>query len=104
MCPDGAGCPAGLASRNTAAGEHAMKKHEIEVGGMYVTKVGGRQAEVRIDRVNPRGGWDATSLTTNKKVRIKNPQQLRPAAAAAEAPAGAKAPGRRPAAPKAERT
>ena len=85
-----------------------MKKHEVEVGGTYTAKVGGRQTEVRIDREHPRGGWDATAVATNKKVRIKDARHLRPAAATAEAKdvqpakAGPKAGKRRATAPKAE--
>jgi len=54
-----------------------MKKDEVKVGGFYAAKVSGRMATVRIDAENPRGGWDATNLTTKKKVRIKSAQRLR---------------------------
>jgi len=54
-----------------------MKKDEVKVGGFYTAKVSGRMATVRIDAENPRGGWDATNLTTTKKVRIKSAQRLR---------------------------
>jgi len=50
-----------------------MKKDEIKVGGCYAAKVSGRMATVQIDTENPRGGWNATNLTTGKKVRIKVP-------------------------------
>jgi hypothetical protein len=34
---------------------------------------------VRIDAESRYGGWEATNLTTNKKVRIKSPAKLRSA-------------------------
>jgi len=54
-----------------------MKKSEIKVGKHYAAKVSGKMATVRIDAENPRGGWDAMNLRTNKKVRIKSAQRLR---------------------------
>ncbi len=54
-----------------------MKKNEVKVGGEYIAKVSGRLAQVRIDRENPHGGWDATNLATKKSVRIKSAQRLR---------------------------
>jgi hypothetical protein len=68
-----------------------MKKEQIEIGGTYETKVGGRRTEVRIERAYPRGGWEATSLANNKKLRLKASQPLGalPKADAGEAP-GAK--------------
>ncbi len=53
-----------------------MKKSEIKVGKHYAAKVSGKMATVRIDAANPRGGWDAMNLRTNKKVRIKSAQRL----------------------------
>jgi len=54
-----------------------MKNAEVEIGGTYACKVSDKLTTVRIDRENPRGGWDATNLTTRKAVRIKNPRRLR---------------------------
>jgi len=54
-----------------------MKKSEIKVGKHYAAKVSGKMATVRIDAENPRGGWDAMNLRTNKKVHIKSSQRLR---------------------------
>src|SRR5688572_26906792 len=61
----------GPASPNTAIGERIMKKDEVKVGGTYLAKVGTRVVEVRIESEHPRGGWDAVSLASNKKIRIK---------------------------------
>ena len=49
----------------------AMKKNEVKIGGVYWAKVTDKVVSVRIDAENPHGGWDATNLDTNRKVRIK---------------------------------
>jgi hypothetical protein len=49
-----------------------MKKSEVRVGGVYLTKVTDKVVSVRIDGENPHGGWDGTNLSTGKKVRIKS--------------------------------
>ena len=54
-----------------------MKKDEIKIGKHYAAKVSGRMATIRIDAESPHGGWDATNITTRKKVRIKSAQRLR---------------------------
>jgi hypothetical protein len=71
-----------------------VKNSEITLGGSYLAKVTDKVVTVRIDAVNPHGGWDATNMATNKKVRIKSAQRLRGPAperqtprARAEAPA-----------------
>jgi len=70
-------------------GSTVMKKNEVKVGGQYVAKVSGRLAQVRIDRENPHGGWDATNLSTRKAVRIKSAQRLRAEAGRKAAPVAA---------------
>lgn len=54
-----------------------MKKSEVKIGQTYLAKVSDKVVPVRIDGENARGGWDATNLATNKKVRIKSVQRLR---------------------------
>jgi hypothetical protein len=54
-----------------------MKKEQIKIGETYFAKVSGSVVRVRIDADNSHGGWDATNLATNKKVRIKSAQRLR---------------------------
>ena len=54
-----------------------MKKDEVKIGETYTAKVSDKVVPVRIDKENPRGGWDATNLVTNKQVRIKSAQRLR---------------------------
>jgi hypothetical protein len=61
-----------------------MKKEDVEVGGTYLAKVGTRSVEVRIERENAKGGWEAKSVATGKPIRLKNPIHLRRAKAADE--------------------
>ena len=60
-----------------------MKKNEVKIGGVHVAKVSDKLVDVRIENENRQGGWDATNLTTKKKVRIKSAQRLRAPARAA---------------------
>ncbi|WP_168565138.1 winged helix-turn-helix domain-containing protein [Crateriforma spongiae] len=53
-----------------------MKKADVKIGGEYFAKVTNKKVTVRIDAENPHGGWDATNLSTNKKVRIKTAGRL----------------------------
>ncbi|MCP4301078.1 MAG: hypothetical protein GY783_10880, partial [Gammaproteobacteria bacterium] len=53
-----------------------MKKAEVKIGGEYSAKVTNKKVVVRIDAVNRSGGWDATNLSTSKKIRIKTAQRL----------------------------
>ena len=54
-----------------------MKKNEVTIGGTYLAKVTDRVVPVRLDLEHPSGGWHATNLVTNKKIRIKSAQRLR---------------------------
>ncbi len=54
-----------------------MKKNDVKIGGVYTAKVTNKLVEVRIDAESRHGGWEATNLSTNKKVRIKSAQRLR---------------------------
>jgi len=56
-----------------------MKKDEVKIGGTYTAKVSDKVVKVRIDAESRHGGWDATNLETNKKIRIKSAQKLRTA-------------------------
>lgn len=53
-----------------------MKKADVKVGGEYYANVTNKKVVVRIDSTNSAGGWNATNLSTNKKVRIKTAQRL----------------------------
>ena len=56
-----------------------MQKSEVKIGGVYTAKVTNKLVQVRIEAESRYGGWDATNLGTNKKVRIKSAQKLRAA-------------------------
>jgi len=65
-----------------------MKKQQVKIGGVYSAKITDKVVPVRIDAENRNGGWDATNLQTNRKVRIKSAQKLR---GPAKAPSAASA-------------
>ena len=54
-----------------------MKKDTVKLGVAYAAKVSGKVVPVRLDKLNPHGGWDGVNTVTNRKVRIKSPQRLR---------------------------
>lgn len=54
-----------------------MKSKDIAISGTYLAKVGANVVVVRIDRESAYGGWDATNLVTNRRIRIKSAQRLR---------------------------
>jgi hypothetical protein len=61
-------------------GVKKMQKADVKIGGEYYAKVTNRKVVVRIDAEHSSGGWDATNLATNKKVRIKSAARLQGAA------------------------
>jgi hypothetical protein len=69
-------------TRRAAGGGTWVKRSEIEIGQVYLAKVSNQVVQVRIESENRHGGWDATNLTTGKKVRIKSAQRLRSEAVA----------------------
>lgn len=56
---------------------NAMKKAEIEIGGVYIAKVSGKVVPVRIMDECPYGGWYATNTVTGHVVRIRTAARLR---------------------------
>ena len=56
-----------------------MKKHEVRIGGIYLAKVSGKLARVKIERESRYGGWMGRNLETNRPVRIQRATRLRPA-------------------------
>jgi hypothetical protein len=54
-----------------------MKKTQIEVGQLYVAKVSGKLAKVKIVGESVRGGWNAINLATKRDVRIRSAARLR---------------------------
>ncbi|TWU54955.1 hypothetical protein Poly51_37040 [Rubripirellula tenax] len=53
-----------------------MKKTDVKIGGEYFAKVTNKKVTVRIDAENRSGGWDATNLSTGKKIRIRTAGRL----------------------------
>ncbi len=83
-----------------------MLKRDVQIGGIYIAKVSNRLVQVRIDAESRYGGWEATNLSTGKRVRIRSAQRLRAEAetsrqarnkdkAAASDDAAAKKPGKK---------
>jgi hypothetical protein len=54
-----------------------MTKNEINIGWTYIAKISGNLCRVRIDGINPYGGWSGINLDTGRAVRIKSCQKLR---------------------------
>ena len=53
-----------------------MKKADVKIGKVYLAKVSGKRARVRITGESPYGGWAGINLDTRRKVRIKSAQRL----------------------------
>ncbi|TWU40184.1 hypothetical protein Q31b_35290 [Novipirellula aureliae] len=64
-----------------------MKKADVKIGGEYFATVTNKKVTVRIEAENHNGGWDATNLSTGKKVRIKTAGRLHGLARATVTPA-----------------
>ena len=56
-----------------------MNKKEIKIGQVYIAKVSGELASVRItgELAPPRSGWIGINLATNRGVHIKSAARLR---------------------------
>jgi len=67
-----------------------VKKSDVKIGGVYTAKVTNKIVQVRIDAESRYGGWDATNLTTNKKIRVRSAAKLRSAVGGHGAATGAK--------------
>jgi hypothetical protein len=69
-----------------------MQKQNVHIGSIYIVKVSGALAKVRITRDHPRGGWYGTNLATGREVRIRTAARLRSEAS----PDGSRRPVRNP--------
>jgi hypothetical protein len=49
---------------------------EVKLGAIYLMKVSGRPARVRVNAVSPYG-WEGRNLDTNRPVRIRSAARLR---------------------------
>ncbi len=56
-----------------------MNKSDVKISGVYTARVSDKLTKVRVDGENRHGGWEATNLGTNKKVRITSARGLRAA-------------------------
>jgi len=66
-----------------------MKKSEVLIGAVYIAKVSGKLARVRVDQISELGGWTATNVRTGRKVHIRGAMRLRRLVSAPpSAPAG----------------
>jgi len=54
-----------------------MRKKDVTIGGMYIAKVSGKLAKVRITGESRFGGWDAINMETGRQVRIRGAARLR---------------------------
>jgi hypothetical protein len=68
------GCPATSRAKRK---ELHMKKQAIELHKIYAVKIGSAVVPVRLESENPHGGWNGTSMTSKKSVRIRSSRRLR---------------------------
>ena len=54
-----------------------MQKQDVHIGTIYIVKVSGMLAKVRITREHTRGGWYGTNLATGREIRIRTAARLR---------------------------
>jgi hypothetical protein len=54
-----------------------MQKHNVKVGSIFIVKVSGTLARVRITREHDRSGWYGINLTTGREIRIRTAARLR---------------------------
>ena len=54
-----------------------MKGKDVEVGKVYVVKVSGLLAPVRVKGVSPYGGWDCVNERTGRAIRVRGAARFR---------------------------
>ena len=54
-----------------------MLKKDVELGKVYVAKISGKLAHVKLTEACSHGGWYATNLDTGREIRIKSAAKLR---------------------------
>lgn len=54
-----------------------MKQKDVVLGKIYVVKVSGHLAPVRLESVCSYGGWIGRNTTTGREVRIRTAAKLR---------------------------
>jgi len=55
----------------------AMKRQDVQIGSIYIAKVSGVLAKVRITGESPYGGWRGKNLATGREIRIRTAARLR---------------------------
>ena len=55
----------------------AMKRQDVQIGSIYIVKVSGVLAKVRIAGKSPYGGWIGRNLATGREIRIRSAARLR---------------------------
>lgn len=63
--------------RSETAKRGDMKKDDIVLGRIYLAKISGSLAPVRIMGESQYGGWDGENLRSHHRVRIKSAAKLR---------------------------
>lgn len=54
-----------------------MLKRDVEIGKIYIARISGRLARVKLTGLCNYGGWYALNLETNREIRIKSAAKLR---------------------------
>ena len=54
-----------------------MKRQDVQIGSIYIAKVSGVLAKVRITGESPYGGWRGLNLATGREVRVRSAARLR---------------------------
>jgi len=54
-----------------------VKKNEVKLGGIYIAKVSGKLARVRIMLELYAGGWSAVNIETGRWIHVKSAARLR---------------------------
>lgn len=55
-----------------------MKKKDVVLGAEYRALVSGKLCRVRLESISHYGGWNARNLDTDRSIRIRSAQRLRP--------------------------
>ena len=54
-----------------------MKTQDVQIGAIYIAKVSGVLAKVRVTGTSPYGGWYAVNLATGRQIRVRSAARLR---------------------------
>jgi hypothetical protein len=51
---------------------YPIKKAEVALGDVYAMRVSGTWSQVRVESVNPYGGWFCMNLRTNRRIHVRS--------------------------------